>query len=95
VRISLLPESLFGKCSFGLAAAFFILLLALGVDLTKMGHVIIGPVGPYLGVALKVSSIAAFVTGLISVIKSKERSILVFLAVAVGGFFTFLFLFPY
>jgi len=35
---------------------------------------------------------AAFVTGLISIIKSKERSILVFLAVILGVFFLILIL---
>jgi hypothetical protein len=35
-------------------------------------------------VADYISGIAAFVTGLISIIKSKERSILVFLVVVVG-----------
>jgi len=45
-----------------------------------------GPVGPIVGVAFGISGIATLVTGLISTIKSKERSILVFLAVVVGLF---------
>ena len=85
MRISILPKTSLGKWSIGLAAAF-ILINILSVVLTGLGGVGPGPVGPIIGVAFATSGIAALVTGLISIIKSKERSILVILAVAVGAF---------
>jgi hypothetical protein len=48
-----------------------------------------GPPSPFIPmvvVAEYISGIASFVTGLISLIKRKERAILVFLVVAVGSF---------
>ena len=84
MRISILPKTSLGRWSVGLAAAFILLSLLFAV-LTRLG----GEPGPFVlifitNVAIGISSIAAFITGLISIIKSKERSILVFLAVLVG-----------
>ena len=90
-RISVRPNTLFGRWSVGLAAAF-ILLLVLSLLLTGLGGVGPGLVGPILGVAFGISGIAALVTGLISIVKSKERSILVFLAAVVGLFCLIFFL---
>ena len=83
MRVTILPKTLLGKWSVGLAVAFILLIILSGV-LTGLGGVGPGPVGPIVGVAFGISGIAAFVTGLISIIKSKERSILVFLVVVVG-----------
>jgi hypothetical protein len=91
MRISILPKTSLGRWSVGLAAAF-ILLLALCAVLTGLGGVGPGPVGPIVTVAFGISGITAFVTGLISMIKSGERSILVFLAVLVGLFTLIFFL---
>ena len=85
MRISILPKTSLGRWSVGLAGAFILLSVLSGV-LTGLGGVGPGPVGPIVGVAFGISGIAALVTGLISAIKSKERSILVFLAVVVGLF---------
>ena len=87
MRISILPKTSLGRWSVGLAAAFILLYILFAV-LTGLGGVGPGPVAPIViaTVAFGISNIAAFVTALISVIKSKERSILVFLAVAVGLF---------
>jgi hypothetical protein len=84
MRISILPKSFSGRWSVGLAAAF-ILLTILFAFLTRLG----GEPGPFAlifiaNIAIGISFIAAFITGLISIVKSKERSILVFLAVLVG-----------
>jgi hypothetical protein len=84
MRISILPKSSLGIWSVVLAAAF-ILLLIVFVVLTRLG----GEPGPFVLIFLAnfligISFIAAFITGLISIIKSKERSILVFLAVLLG-----------
>ena len=85
MRISIRPKSSLGRWSVGLAATFILLSILSGV-LTGLGGVGPGPLGPILGVAFFISGIAALVTGIISIIKSKERSILVILAVAVGLF---------
>ena len=96
MRISILPKTSLGRWSVGLGAAFILVFVLSGV-LTALGGVGVGPapVGPIagvaFGVAFGVSGIAALVTGLISIIKSKERSILVFLVVATG-FFVFVFI---
>ena len=83
MRISILPKSLLGWWSVGLVVAsilFFVLF-----------QVILGPGPDYnmplaytLTIVLTGIAVAAFVTGLISIIKSKERSILVFVAMAIG-----------
>ena len=93
MRISILPKTSLGRWSVGLGAAFILVFVLSGV-LTALGGVSVGPapVGPIAGVALGVSGIAALVTGLISIIKSKERSILVFVAVVAGLFCLFFFL---
>jgi len=83
MRISILPKSLLGWWSIGLVVAnilFFVL-----------SQVILGPGPDYnmplaytLTIVLAGIAGAAFVTGLVSIIKSKERSILVFVAMAIG-----------
>ncbi len=91
MRISIQPKSLLGRWSIGMGAAF-ILLQVLSSILTGLGGMGSGPIGPMIGVAFGVSGIAALITGLISVIKSKERSILVFIAILVGLFCLLFFL---
>ena len=86
MRISILPVSSLGRWSVGLAAAFILLSILFAV-LTRLS----GEPGPFAlifiaNIVIGISFIAAFITGLISIIKSRERSILVFLAVAAGFF---------
>ena len=83
MRISIRPKSPLGKWSVGLGVAYILFFV--------LSEVILGP-GPNYNTALAVAltivdtsiAVAAFVTGLISIIKSKERSILVFLTTAIG-----------
>ena len=83
VRISILPKTSLGWWSVGLVVAWILFFV--------LSQVILGP-GPNYNMALAYTltivvagiGVAAFVTGLISIIKSKERSILVVLIV-VGG----------
>ena len=89
MRISVLPKSYLGRWSVGLAAAN-ILLNVLFLVLVARGGLGPGPVAPIANATTGISGIAALVTGLISVTRSKERSILVFLALVVG-LFTLLF----
>ena len=84
LQIGILPKSSLGKWSVGLAAAFILLSILFAV-LTGLGD----EPGPFalifvVNVVIGISSIAAFITGLVSIIKSKERSVLVFLAVLLG-----------
>ena len=83
MRINILPKSLLGWWSVGLVVAstiFFVLF-----------EVILGP-GPDYNMALAYTLtiiigcifLAVFVTGLIAIIKSKERSILIFVAMVIG-----------
>ena len=91
MRISILPRSPLGKWAVGLAAAFILVSVLSGV-LTALGGVGPGPFGPILSVAFGVSGLAALITALISVTRSRERSILVFLALFVGLFTLIFFL---
>jgi hypothetical protein len=89
-RISIRPKSSLGRWAVGLAAAF-ILLSILFTVLTRLG----GEPGPFAlifiaNIAIGISFIAAFITGITSIIKSKERSTLVYLAV-LAGFYALLF----
>ena len=84
MQIGILPKSSLGKWSVGLAAAFILLSILFAV-LTGLG----GEPGPFVlifiaNIAIGISFIAAFITGLVSIIQSKERSILVYLSVLIG-----------
>ncbi|MDD5647441.1 MAG: hypothetical protein PHY03_00740 [Dehalococcoidia bacterium] len=84
MQISILPKSSLGRWSVGLAAAFVLLSILFAV-LTGLG----GEPGPFalifvVNIAIGIFFIAALITGIISIVKSKERSILVFLAVLIG-----------
>ncbi len=85
MRISIRPKTPLGRWSVGLAAAFILLSVLSGV-LTGLGGVGPGLAGPILGAAFGISGMTALITGLISITKSKERSVLVFLAVVIGLF---------
>ena len=83
MRISILPKSLLGWWSVGLVVA--------SILFSVLFQVILGPGPDYnmplaytLTIVLTGIAVAAFVTGLISIIKSKERSILVLAAMAIG-----------
>jgi hypothetical protein len=83
MRITILPKTPLGWWSVGLCVV--------SIALFALFVVILGP-GPDYNMTLAYAltaidagiAVAAFVTGLISIIKSKERSILVFVAMAIG-----------
>ena len=83
MRISILPKSLLGWWSVGLVIA--------NILFFALSQVILGP-GPDYNMALAYTltivasciAVVVFVTGLVSLIKSKERSIFVFVAMAIG-----------
>jgi len=88
MKIYILPKSTLGKWAVGITA-FFILLSVLLSVLTALGG-LEPSVGLPLGIAYGISGLGALATGLISVTKHKERSILVFLALF-AGLFTLIF----
>jgi len=83
VRISVLPKTSLGRWSVGFAIAWILFFV--------LSEVILGP-GPNYNMVLAYGlttvdtaiAVAAFVTGLIGIIKNKERSVFVFLATAIG-----------
>ena len=83
IRIGILPKSRLGRWSVGLAGAFVLVFLSVVVS-NKLGIVNLGQAGSILGMTSGISGVIALVTGLFSVSKRGERSILVFLALLVG-----------
>jgi hypothetical protein len=84
MRNSVLPKTSLGKWSVSLTAACIVLLVLLVVLVGGIGLGVVKPgsIGAWmLGSAFVISDIAALATGLISIIKTKERSILAFLSV--------------
>jgi len=83
MRITILPKTPLGWWSVGLVVAWILLFV--------LAQVILGS-GPDYNMPLAYAftticisvALAIFVTGLIAIIKSKERSILVFLSTAIG-----------
>ena len=97
MRITILPKTPLGRWSVGLAAACIVLLVLLVVLVGGLGLGVVkrGSLGAnMLGFAFVISDIAALVTGLVSIKKTKERSVLAFLSVflaAVIGVFCLIF----
>ena len=83
MKNSILPKTSLGKWSVGLGVAWIIFFV--------LSEVILGP-GPDYNIALAYAltivdtgiAVAAFVTGIISIIRRKERAILVFVAMAIS-----------
>ena len=90
-KVQFLPKTTTGKWSVGLIIAFF-LLVTLGNFIVKIQ----GPradqtflSNPALSISMLsagISGIASFFAGILSIIRNKERSILVFLSILIGFF---------
>jgi hypothetical protein len=83
LRFSILPKTSLGWWSVGLCVAS-ILFFALFVVILGPGPDYNMPLAYTLTGVLTGISVAAFVTGLISFMKRKERSILIFVAMTIG-----------
>ena len=93
-----MPKTLLGKWSVGLIIAFFVLFV-LGNYVVSVqgprdtrGQTILDGIlsNPLLALRMLGGGIAAiltFFTGIVAIIKSKERSLLVYIATAIGLFF--------
>lgn len=90
MRISLKPKTTMGKWSTGLITAFFLLFavfLTLVASGQRGGDTFFSNLALTIPVLLAaVSSVSALVTGIIGIVKSGERSVLVFLATVIGLF---------
>jgi hypothetical protein len=86
MRISILPKRALGWWSVGLAilALLFLSPIFSIFRLFSVASQIGLSPGQIKGIAFAIAGGAAFITGLISIIKSKERSIFVFLAMLIG-----------
>ena len=103
MKITFIPKTHLGKWTVGLIIAFFIFLAVffMFVNLGETGgDTIFSNLKLFVPYSIAVlSAVASFFTGIISVFKNKERSVLVFLSVILG-FLIFLwilaeFLFPH
>ena len=90
MRISLKPKSTMGKWSTGLIIAlllFFAVFLILVASGQRGGDTFFSNLTLTIPMLLAgVSGVSALVTGIIGIVKSRERSVLVFLATAIGLF---------
>ncbi len=84
--MTILPKTRLGKWSFWLAIVFVVLMIAPWFLSRIISETIGIPFGFSFGILSILSGIAALVTGIISTLKQKERSILVFLAIVIGFF---------
>jgi len=83
MRITILPKIVLGWWPIGLVV-FSILFFVLSQVILGPGPDYNMPLAYTLTVVLTGISVAAFVIGLLSIMKRKERSILVFVAMAIG-----------
>lgn len=85
-----MPKTRLGKWSVGLIAAFFLLFLLLQVLVAsgqRGGETFFSNLALAIpGLSMGMVGVLAFFTGTVGIIKSKERSILVFLATLIGLF---------
>jgi fluoride ion exporter CrcB/FEX len=74
-----------GRWAGGLLAAFLVFLVTLIVLLNLAGYKAGSPQLIIVGICASISGIAAFITGMVSLIKFKDRSFVVVLAVIIGS----------
>jgi hypothetical protein len=79
-----MPKTKLGKWAGGLIAAFVGFLVALVLAMRLAGLAPGTPVVIALGTCMALSGIAAFVAGLVALIKLKDRTFAVYLAVVLG-----------
>ncbi len=87
-RIYLLPKTVLGKWAIGLILAFFLFLI-IGMTVVATGQIGGNTIFDNLYISIPMLSagicaIASFITGIISIIWKKERSILIFISSIIG-----------
>ena len=83
MRITILPKSALGWWSVGLCVAFF-LFFGLGEEIWSLNNYSSVVLDHTITIITMGIAAAAFVTGLISIVKRKQGAILVFLSTAIG-----------
>ena len=90
IRITLLPKTSWGWWSFGLVIAIILLFGGVLDQILALFDVLEVPTGSTLernlSIVFAAISATAVVTGLIGIVRRRERSILVFLIMAIGLF---------
>jgi hypothetical protein len=81
-----MPKTKLGKWAGGLLAVSVVLLVALILGMKLAGSMPGTPLIITLGICTMISGIAAFVTGVVDLIRFKDRSLVVILAVVFGFF---------
>jgi hypothetical protein len=81
-----MPKTKLGKWAGGLLAVFIVFLVALIIGMKLAGLMPGTPLIITLGTCMTISGIAAFVTGVVALIRFKDRSFVVILAVVLGFF---------
>ena len=93
MRVSILPKTALGKWSTGLIVAFIVFFVAFQLLVAsgqRGGETFFSNLVLTIPILLAgTSGVFAFLTGLIGVIRNRERSILVFLAMLIGLFVLF------
>jgi len=90
MTINLMPKTILGRWSVGLIVLFLLLLVLFHILVAsgqRGGETFFS--NPYLaftGIFIAMSGISSFFTGIFSIIRNKERSILVFLSTLIGLF---------
>ncbi len=79
-----MPKTKLGKWAGGLLAVFVVLLVALILGMKLAGLTPGTPLIITLGTCMTISAIAVFVTGAVALMRFKDRSFVVILAVALG-----------
>jgi len=90
MRVSILPKTPLGKWSIGLIVAFIVFFMAFQLLVAsgqRGGETFFSNLVLTIPILLAgTSGVFAFLTGLIGVIRNRERSILVFLSMVIGLF---------
>jgi hypothetical protein len=89
MKITFLPTTTLGKWTIGLIISLFVFFL-LSVAIVNLGHQTGGETvtaNNYIAIPMLIaviSGVSAFITGIIAILKYKERSLLVFIATFIG-----------
>jgi hypothetical protein len=93
MKVHFLPKTALGKWSIGLIVGSlisFLLTMLLGASGQRGGDTFFSNLALAIPILLAgISGISAFFTGIIGIIKSKDRSVIVFIATIIGFFVLF------
>ena len=80
----IMPKTKLGKWAGGLLVVFVVLLIALIYGMNVAGWRPGTPLSITVGICMAIAGVATFVTAVISLVKFKDRSFVVILAVIIG-----------